>query len=220
MLGLSSFVEELQASKPLHGLRVDNQAAVGLTTESVGTWKTRHLRVRAFALREAVRTGELNISHVEGLRQLGDLGTKCFHRPRLEQLRDLWGLKEREEAQLNQDKASLASMTTSSGSVAMMNGVPGVVARLALILGWLVQGTRASRPSEGLEVSIAWELYGVALLCVIAAIALWEAVKWLLEWASLRRRGSVEEVRGVRRLRRLQQAGQEEVARYGFGRAS
>ena len=216
MLGLSSFVEELQASKPLHGLRVDNQAAVGLTTESVGTWKTRHLRVRAFALREAVRTGELNISHVEGLRQLGDLGTKCFHRPRLEQLRDLWGLKEREEAQLNQDKASLASMTTSSGSVAMMNGVPGVVARLALILGWLVQGTRASRPSEGLEVSIAWELYGVALLCVIAAIALWEAVKWLLEWASLMRRGSVEEVRGVRRLRRLQQAVQEEVARYGL----
>ena len=59
MLGLSSFVEELQSSKPLHGLRVDNQAAVGLTTESVAIWKTRRLRVRACALRETVRTGEL-----------------------------------------------------------------------------------------------------------------------------------------------------------------
>ena len=55
MLGLSSFVEELWDSRPRHCLRVDNQAAVGLTTESSGTWKMRHLRVRALALREALR---------------------------------------------------------------------------------------------------------------------------------------------------------------------
>ena len=145
-------MEELQSSKPLHGLRVDNQAAVGLTTESVGTWKTRHLRVRAFALRESVRTGELNISHVEGLRQLGDLGTKCFHRPRLEQFRNLWGLREgATDEEPVENAASLAGLATGPGSSAPMNGVPGVIARLALILAWLVQGTRASRPKADLH---------------------------------------------------------------------
>ena len=103
MSGLSSFVEELGPAKPRHCLRVDNQAAVGLTTESAGTWKTRHLRVRAFALREAVRLEELQISHVEGLRQLGDLGTKCFHKPRLEQLRGLWGLRSGDEPYLRRE---------------------------------------------------------------------------------------------------------------------
>ena len=51
---------------------------------------------------------------------------------------------------------------------------------------------------------------------MIAAIAVWEAIKWFFEWLSLRRSGSVEEARGARRLRRLQQAVQEEVSRYGL----
>ena len=72
------------------------------------------------------------------------------------------------------------------------------------------------RPNAGLEVSFAWDLYGLAIIAVIAAIAVWEAIKWFFEWLSLRRSGSVEEARGARRLRRLQQAVQEEVSRYGL----
>ena len=49
---------------------------------------------------------------------------------------------------------------------------------------------------------------------MVASIALWEAVKWILEWISLRRSGTVSEARGARRLRRLQQTISEEVARY------
>ena len=219
MCGLSSFVEELLPTRPSHCLRVDNQAAVGLTTESAGTWKTRHLRVRAFALREAVRLEELKISHVEGLRQLGDLGTKCFHKPRLEQLRGLWGLRSDNESEADGEEANRVATRSSSPTAALTaNGVANVLARLTLILGWLVQGSRGSRDrmDAGLEVSFAWELYAFVILAVIAAIALWEAVKWFFEWLSLRRSGSVEEARGARRLRRLQQAVQEEVSRYGL----
>ncbi|CAE7778026.1 unnamed protein product [Symbiodinium sp. CCMP2592] len=215
MSGLESFVEELQATSPRLCLRVDNQAAVGLTTEAAGTWKTRHLRVRAFALREAVRVEALKIHHVEGLRQLGDLGTKCFHKPRLEQLRELWGLKA-VEVGVDQESSDKLSRKASVATLAM-NGVASVLARLTLILGWLVRGSTAAddESSAGLELSFAWELYGLAILAVISAIALWELMKWLLS-RCCGAGGELPESREARRLRKLQQVVHEEVGRYGL----
>ncbi|CAE6951085.1 GIP, partial [Symbiodinium sp. CCMP2592] len=219
MLGLSSFVEELQHDKPRHCLRVDNQAAVGLTTESSGTWKTRHLRVRAFALREAVRQEELRISHIEGLRQLGDLGTKCFHKPRLEQLRDLWGLWDGCPSATTTGASESSSTTTTKASIATsaVNDVTGTLARLTLILGWLVQGSRASDdgPKPNLELSFAWELYGLAILAVIAAIGVWELMKWLLG-RRFGARDDFSESKEARRLRKLQQVVHEDVGKYGL----
>ncbi|CAE7035047.1 unnamed protein product [Symbiodinium sp. CCMP2592] len=181
--GISAITEELHHVPAEIVVKVDNSAAVGLSNEAGGSWKTRHLKVRAYHLREAVHLRELRIEHIAGKLQLGDLGTKAFNRPRLVELLNLWGL-------------------------------------LVLLMGWMVQGSRASTTSEpeerGIEVSMPWELYGLILLGLVAAIGVWEAIKWFFEWISLRRSGSVEESRGARRLRRLQQAVQEEVARYGL----
>eukprot|EP00439_Symbiodinium_sp_Y106_P067652 s1025_g11.t1 len=217
MLGLPSFVKELQSTKPRHCLRMDNQAAVGLTTESAGTWKTRHFRVRAFALREAVRQEEHRISHIEGLRQLGDLGTKCFHKPKLEQLRDLWGLWDSSgrSSSLKEDTEPAVVGPKASSATLAVNGVAGVLAKLTLILGWLVQGSRASEVGQnaGLELSFAWELHGLAILAVIAAIGVWELIKWFLG----RRFGTSDELqesKEARRLRKQQQVVHEQVGKY------
>ncbi|CAE7357932.1 GIP, partial [Symbiodinium sp. KB8] len=206
--GLASFTEELQGCAAEIVIKVDNSAAVGLSSDSAGTWKTRHLRVRAFHLREAVRLKELRIQHIPGEEQLGDLGTKCFHQPRLHQLLALWGLKG-ETAREN---------VTTKGASPKINGTVAILAKLVVILGWMVQGSRASSVTQGsgLEISFPWELYLVAMLALVASIALWEGIKWLLEWISLTRSGTVSEARGARRLRRLQQAISEEVARYDF----
>ena len=187
-------------------IKVDNSAAVGLSNESAGTWKTRHLRVRAYHLREAVRLRELTIEHIPGLSQLSDLGTKAFHRPRLQQLMHMWGLLR-----------PIDFLEPTAPVVAKMNGTIPVLARLVVILGWLVQSARASTVGpEGITVSFPWELYGVVIIGLVAAIGVWEAMKWVADWLSLGRSGSVQESRGARRLRRLQQAVQEEVARYGL----
>ncbi|OLQ09932.1 Copia protein [Symbiodinium microadriaticum] len=208
MQGLAAFTGELHDEPPRMQLRVDNSAAVGLSNESAGTWKTRHLRVRAYHLREAVRLKQLSIVHVAGVDQLGDLGTKAFHRPRLQQLLHLWGLRRGEEEN-EVTPSTLNSMRTG------LNGSIAILARFVVVLGWLIQGSRAaSSTSSGIEVSMPWDLYGLAVLCIIAAIAVWEAIKWFFEWISLGRKGSVEEARGARRLRRLQQVVQEEVSRY------
>ena len=135
-----------------------------------------------------------------GADQLGDLGTKAFHRPRLQQLLHLWDLKKSE-----------------SSVKAGLNGSVAILTRFVVVLGWLIQGSRAaSTTPTGIEVSMPCDLYGLAALCVVAAIAAWEAVKWFFEWISLGRKGSVEEAaaRGARRLRRLQQVVQEEMSCY------
>ncbi|CAE7537271.1 unnamed protein product, partial [Symbiodinium necroappetens] len=115
-------------------------------------------------------------------------------------------------------KRSIVLAYRPSGNLAKVNGTIAILARLAVVLGWLVQASRAS-PTEGdvgLQVSFPWELYGLAAVALVAAIGVWEALKWCLEWISLKQSGSVQDARQVRRLRRLQQAVSEEVARYGL----
>ena len=206
--GIIAITEELHECPAEIIIKVDNSAAVGLSNESSGSWKTRHLKVRAFHLREAVRLRELRIEHIPGAQQLGDLGTKAFHKPRLQELLRLWGLRAPTDPPEQREKGSVAR--------AEVNGTVAVLAKLVILLGWMVQGSRASTVGRGtgLEVSFPWELYIVGALALVASIALWEAVKWILEWISLRRSGTVSEARGARRLRRLQQTISEEVARY------
>ena len=207
--GISAITNEIHQEQAEIVIKVDNAAAVGLSNESSGSWKTRHLKVRAFHLREAVRLRELRIEHIPGLCQLSDLGTKAFHRPRLQELLCLWGLV----SGVDDDEGHCVP----NGAPSKVNGTLAVLARLVLITGWMVQGSRASTTTEsGIEVSMPWELYGLVVLGIVAAIGVWEAVKWFFEWLSLRRSGSVEESRGARRLRRLQQTVQEEVARYAL----
>ena len=88
--GMAELVAELQGAKPQVKLFVDNTATIGLCTDAAGSWKTRHLRVRAHHLREAVRACELVVKHILGLQQLADLGTKAFDGPRLLELLELW----------------------------------------------------------------------------------------------------------------------------------
>ena len=217
MLGLAAFADELWAKKTRHCLRVDNQAAVGLTTEAAGTWKTRHLRVRSFALREAVRLEELAIRHVPGVSQLGDLGTKFFHRPRLEQLRELWGLRSEGE-RASEPATEPITAESSRPKPTVMNGIAGVLARLTLIMGWLVDASaaRETDATPALELNFAWELYGMIILAIISAIGLWELAKWILMRCCGDRGDLQHESKEARRLRRLQQVVHEEVGKYGL----
>ena len=69
----------------------------------------------------------------------------------------MWGLKEKDDDEEPvKETVKLAEFTVNPASNVVLNGVTGVVARLALILGWLVQGSRASTPKGDLEVSFAW----------------------------------------------------------------
>ena len=222
----AAFTAELMSSEALLRINVDNAAAVALCSEAAGTWRTRHLKVRAWHLRESVRLQQVVVRHIPGLNQLADLGTKAFCKPRLQELQDLWNLRDRDErvggvrlaaAVAEQHTSITTAPAVTPPTAPAANGIAGLLVRLVVFLWWLVQTSGASSAisrGSGLEVSFPWELYGLGVICLVAAIAIWEAIKWVCEWYGLSRVSSVSGSRGARRLRKLQQAVQQEVERY------
>ena len=72
-------------------LAVDNTSAASMLSGAPGSQRTRHLKIRASYVREAVENGDLIIRHTPGAVQLADLATKMQPKLRLHQLLQLWG---------------------------------------------------------------------------------------------------------------------------------
>ena len=64
-LSIKSCVEEVIPNTGVR-MRVDNTAALGLASTSPGSWRTRHLRVRARFIRQETAEGRLELSHTPG----------------------------------------------------------------------------------------------------------------------------------------------------------
>eukprot|EP00439_Symbiodinium_sp_Y106_P050041 s545_g6.t1 len=72
-------------------LAVDNTSAAAMLAGGHGSQRTRHLKIRASYVREAVEEGSLEVRHTPGCDQLADLSTKMQSKIRLHQLLQLWG---------------------------------------------------------------------------------------------------------------------------------
>lgn len=68
-------------------IRVDNMAAVNLLVESAGSWRTRHLRLRAAHLRWRLGRLDWLVEQIPGAEQLADIGTKMMSSPKLESMK-------------------------------------------------------------------------------------------------------------------------------------
>ena len=90
-LGVETMLREL-GEAPVMVLKIDNQAAQGLASQAPGSWKTRHLRIRARFLRQEVNEQRLLLTHVPGDLQKADIGTKAFDLPKFRSLMALWGM--------------------------------------------------------------------------------------------------------------------------------
>ena len=102
----------------------------------------------------------------------------------------------------SQSTAAATNNTTTAAAAAEPRGIwIGALLKVFIVLSCLVQPSAAARSStEGLQVDFSWELYCVVVLMIVGAIALWEGVKWLLEWWWLPNTKTVAEVRRGRKL--------------------
>ena len=82
-------IMEVEMSAYQKVLKVDNQAAVNLLTEPSGSWRTRHLRLRASHLRWRIGKMDWLIEAIPGEIQIADIGTKALTITRLEDLKKL-----------------------------------------------------------------------------------------------------------------------------------
>ncbi|CAE7908879.1 RE1 [Symbiodinium sp. KB8] len=177
-LGVLAMLNEL-GDKPVMRLKIDNAAAQGLATESPGSWKTRHLRLRARFLRQEVASQRLIISHVPGDQQKADLGTKSFDVPKFRSLLNLWRLIPFEAT----DEVIIKTARKLNNKNILL---------FAMVCFMMVQGARGTS-KEDLQLDGSLEFYVIVVLGVVACVALWEVVKYVVDcgkswWKSWQRK--------------------------------
>ena len=151
----------------------DNSAAISLATgEGQGSWRTRHLRIRAAILRSALQRGEWELDHLSGKELVADSFTKAVEHSTFEKaLQDL--CLQHETPTANTD-AGLAQQQST--------------AKMALLIGsTLISGVSASNDvEEDDEMFWTWTC-GLILMCVGAvyvssmvlsnSIAMWRRLR-------------------------------------------
>ena len=73
---ITPVIEELTQTDISISLLGDNQAALTSFGPGIGSWRNRHLRMRAAAARERISAGVLSATYVPGDLQVADVGTK------------------------------------------------------------------------------------------------------------------------------------------------
>ena len=148
--------------------RNDNSAAVLLASSECSAWRTRHLRIRANVLREKVAAHQWEVYHVPGARNPADIGTKVLPGSRLEALRQLIGM-----GQPPQNRKA------SGDTIAQIRRVAG--AMYAIVLSACVPPSEGARPSLSEEAETGdWVLWLSMVVWTIAAIAVWEFLRWVV----------------------------------------
>ena len=118
----------------------DNSAAISLATgEGQGSWRTRHLRIRAAILRSALQQGEWQLGHLSGKELVADSFTKAVDGMAFEKtLQDL-GIK-----------SDRMDSSTTSGNVV------GTKAKLALLVGSSILSRASAMDGSENEEDLTW----------------------------------------------------------------
>eukprot|EP00434_Breviolum_minutum_P003898 symbB.v1.2.003425.t1/scaffold183.1/size281544/9 len=157
-------------------LKVDNTAAVSLLTESSGSWRTRHLRLRASHLRWRFGRLDWMVEAVPGAEQWADIGTKPLSASRLEELRRMMSLREaaedeREGRALPKEEEKKISKV-STGSEEKVEGALRLII-LAISIG---QGSGQEERREDEEEEIWMDLVLVGSIVMVLFYGLWKLV--------------------------------------------
>ena len=208
--GLQAWLEEVapdEQGTPTV-LCVDNMAAGGLATTSPGSWKTRHLKVKASHLRLETSEGRIQVLHTPGERQVVDIGTKPVPGPRLQVLRKLWGMCSTEEFENEEREVIVASLRGPD------------YYDLVRMFVWLMLVSRVPKSEAAefynkkpLEYDGSFEFYGLLVVAGIALLGVWELLKWVTQKILGEDPGAVARAKRLLRIRnQASRALQEELA--------
>ena len=191
MLGIEAMVMDLEIDPGSKVIASDSTSALAIGA-GTGSWRTRHLRLKAGWIQEMRNRGEVATQHQPGIHQPADLLTKPLAAQRIRDLLHLWGLED------STRPTSTASSTSSTSATRML------VAMVCCLMMLTVEA-RESTPTRTIEVD--WDLAAVfmGLMMIMGALMFYEGIKWgLFEIYYQYTPGASS--RRLRRLRRLREA--------------
>ena len=163
-----AMVQELLPDTQPPKMFIDNQAAGNILNGSSGSWRTRHLRIRHSYVLDKVKSGQIRVEHISGEDQPADLPTKMHSKARLLHLLGVWGM------------VGLEGLNCQRALEGMKLGC------LLLVMIAIQSLAAAAEPLEEpptkfkdpLPVTGTSELLVLVLMTCIAAVAVWELLKW------------------------------------------
>lgn len=195
MLGesVAEVVEELepQVAKVMIS---DSQAAVNIVQAEGGSWRTRHLRLRAAHAKQRFTKGDWVLQHRAGEVMVADIGTKPLTSTRLNQLKEMIGMvKIEEEVEDEKDsKPEREEKKCEGGTEKEVEAMLKMVLIMAMIQGVKSQG--GAEDGKEAQERVLMMMGVVGLLAVLGLLSLMGWLWRLGVWLRTRRiRGEPEE---------------------------
>lgn len=138
----------------------DSQTGLKILQAPDGAWRTRHVRLRCFVVRERVNMGTWKVRHLPGSKLASDLLTKVITQPAAWQaFYEFMGLKAAERAALDEAESCEGPGERKSKVAALVGVVVGLAAwkpvemlgRIARLLGLAAGVVKLSRMFEKKE---------------------------------------------------------------------
>ena len=179
LVGITSLFTDLCALEPLvqeiHGqplqkhMHSDSQAAIAICNTPSNNWRTRHLRLRAAYVREALESGLYSLHHVNGTSMRADIGTKPLPATRFQQLVAVLGMSE-------------PSLTDKSQTRPVDGSVDANVRLLlaCLVVASLLERADAQKEGNPAASSLSNPDWQFLVFLVVITICCWEALKYLV----------------------------------------
>ena len=205
-------VQELIDSSYVKVVKIDNQAAASLISEPAGSWRTRHLRLRAAHLRWRIQRADWLTEAIPGGEQLADVVTKVMTAPKLEEMRKMLGMSQMEhqeggaEVELEKDHGvgsrDREVEDAEHGEERVVVSQAAEMIQLAVMMGSITQAYAQDESAGDSD----WWLVG--LVCLFAIIGVISCLCWLYRgcgrWSKWLRR--ILSVRRVKELREKAEA--------------
>ena len=160
-------VQELIEQDVTISLLADNEAAIRAFDATPASWRSRHLRMRAFAARERISANVLRVTHMPGQYQIADIATKPLARARILQLLELVNIRSQFRVSESAKNARMLSRI-SLGGVPETGALAQTLAGLALLA--LLPRVQGQPAEDRLDARIEWLNWSLRFL--IAGVAL------------------------------------------------
>ncbi|OLP95197.1 putative ATP-dependent RNA helicase ddx42 [Symbiodinium microadriaticum] len=185
-------ISELIEQDTTVSLLADNEAAIRAFDAAPAGWRSRHLRMRAYAARERISANLLRVTHLPGEFQIADIATKPLARARILQLLELANVRGQLAVAESVQNARMLSRL-SLGVASNAGEVAQTLAGLALLA--LLPRARGQPAEDQLELSWNWLVWTLGIL-VVGVGSLWGW--WCFScWSGTILAGGFEDLAGV-----------------------